>query len=56
MWAIKSTLLAQFCQYLAGLHRIPPFVVPAGVVLGGQPTGGPVLAVEPVLQIYLCLT
>ena len=56
MRTIKSALLAKFGQYLTGLHGIPPFVVPAGVILGGQPAGSPVLAVESVLKIYLCLT
>ena len=46
---------AELGQDLRGLHGVPPLVVAAGVVLGRQPAGGPVSAVEPVLQVYLGL-
>ena len=48
-------LLAELDQQLNWLHGIAPLVVSAGVVAGGDAAGGPVPAVEPVLQVDLGL-
>lgn len=48
VWSVDFGIFAEFGQYLAWFHRVPPFVVPARIVLCRQPARGAVPAVEPV--------